>query len=95
MALSKKIILNNGISVNYHRIVSVNNITNHSSVIEIASYTDRSKREEEKKAIDGGMGMDIFIHTEYVIKSYDPKLDVERAYMYLKTLDDFKDYRNA
>ena len=51
MALNKSIILDNGITVNYHRIVSVNNITNKSSIIEIASYTSKEKRNQEKEKI--------------------------------------------
>ena len=50
MALSKNIELNNGITVNYHRVVSVNNITNQASIIEIGSYTSSEKRQEEKSA---------------------------------------------
>ena len=49
MALIKEITLENGIIINYHRVVSVNNITNHSSIIEVASYTSKAKREEEKR----------------------------------------------
>lgn len=48
MALSKKIELENGIEVNYHRIVSLNKITNISNVIEIASYANRKQREKEE-----------------------------------------------
>ena len=49
MALDKTIVLNNGITVNYHRIVSINNITNNQSIIEVASYTSSEKRQEEKE----------------------------------------------
>ena len=55
MALIKEIELSNGVTVNYHRIVSVNNITNHSSVIEVASYTSKAKREEEKNLYKYGI----------------------------------------
>lgn len=48
MALKKEIILDNGITLNYHRIVSLNKITNISNVIEIASYTSREQREKEE-----------------------------------------------
>ena len=40
MALKKEIELENGVMLNYHRIVSFNKITNISNVIEIASYTN-------------------------------------------------------
>lgn len=49
MALSKKIELENGIEVNYHRIVSLNKVTNISNVIEIASYINRKQRAKEEE----------------------------------------------
>jgi len=51
MEIIKEITLKNKITVNYHRVVSVNNITNHESIIEVASYTNKEKRLEEKKAL--------------------------------------------
>ena len=47
MALKKEIELDNGVIVNYHRIVSLNKITNISNIVEIASYSSENKREEE------------------------------------------------
>lgn len=35
MAIIKSIELENGITVSYHRVVSVNNVTNVSSIIEV------------------------------------------------------------
>ena len=49
MALKKEIILDNGITINYHRIVSFNKITNISNVIEVASYTNEKQRKKEGK----------------------------------------------
>ena len=49
MALKKQIELDNGVIVNYHRIVSLNKITNVGNIIEIASYSSRNKREEEEE----------------------------------------------
>lgn len=89
MALNKEIVLENGITVNYHRIVSVNNITNHVSVIEIASYTSAEKRQEEQTALANNQSMNVFISTEYLNKEYTPTLNVDTAYAYLKTLDKF------
>lgn len=89
MALIKEITLENGVSVNYHRVVSVNNITNHASIIEVASYTNSEKREEEKEKLASKEPMNIFISTEYLDKEYTQKLDVDAAYEYLKTLDKF------
>lgn len=90
MALSKNIELNNGITVNYHRVVSVNNITNHSSIIEIASYTSKEKRQEEKSALENNQPMNIFIHSEYLNVPYNSNLNVNSAYAYLKGLEKFE-----
>ena len=92
MGLIKKIILDNGITINYHRVVSVNNITNVLSIIEIASYTDKSKREEEIKALENHKKMDIFVQSDYMSVPYNSELNINSAYEYLKTT---KKYRGA
>lgn len=91
MGLKKEITLSNGVRVNYHRIVSLNNITNVSTIIEVASYTSKDKREEEKKAIENAEPMNIYIDTDYINKEYEEDFKIEQAYDYLKTLDKFKD----
>lgn len=90
MALKKEIILNNGVITNYHRIVSLNNITNVCTIIEVGSYTSEEKREEEKVAIQNAQSIDVFIDTEYINKDYTENMTIEQAYDYLKTLDKFK-----
>lgn len=90
MALSKNIELNNGITVNYHRVVSVNNITNQASIIEIGSYTSSEKRQEEKSALENNQPMNIFIHSEYLNVPYNSNLNVNSAYEYLKGLEKFE-----
>lgn len=89
MAIIKSIELDNGITVLYHRVVSVSNITNFASIIEIASYTSKEKRIEEKGKLVQGEDMDIFIHTIYHNKEYTKELNVDNSYDYLKTLDMF------
>lgn len=89
MALIKEIELNNGVKVNYHRIVSVNNVTNHASIIEIASYTSKEKREQEKEAFEKGEFIDVFKETKFIEKEYEEELNVVSAYAYLKTLPEF------
>lgn len=91
MGLKKEIILDDGVIVNYHRIVSINNITNVCNIIEIASYTSKEKRQEEKDAIENATEMNVFINTEYINKEYTENLTIKEAYEYLKTLDKFKD----
>ena len=100
MALSKKITLENGVEVNYHRIVSINNIINEQTIIEVASYTSEEKRNEEKNALESGkksgeaVPMNVFINTNYVSKEYSEKDTPEDCYKYLKTLDEFKNAKD-
>ena len=89
MAIIKNITLENGVTISYHRVVSVHNVTNVSSIIEVASYTDKSKREEEKQAIISGNPMNIFIDSKYLSVPYDPPLNVNSAYEYLKTTETY------
>lgn len=93
MALKKDITLDNGIVLNYHRVVSVNNITNQTSIIEVASYINEEQRNKEKEWYEtkSQNDMNVFINTKFYTKEYDDNLNVVNAYEYLKTLDDFKD----
>ena len=49
MALQKEIELENGVILNYHRITSINKITNISNDIEVSSYTNINQRQKEKE----------------------------------------------
>lgn len=95
MALKKEIELNNGITLNYHRIVSINKITNHSTIIEVASYTSEEKRQIEKEALEKGEAFDVYIHTTYFNKEYDEADTIENLYDYLKTTEIFENAENA
>lgn len=90
MAISKEIELSNGVTVRYHRIVSINKITNVQNTIEVASYTSAEKRQEEKQAIQKGEQMNVFIYTDYIVSEYDKNFTIEEAYDYLKTLPKFE-----
>ena len=89
MAIIKKVELENGVIVNYHRIVSINNIINHASIIEVAGYTGKAKREEEKQKSKTGEPMNVFIFTKYIDIPYNADLNVNSAYEYIKTLSDY------
>ena len=91
MALYKEIILGNGVVVNYHRVVSVNIITNVQNIIEVASYTSKEKREEEKTAIKTGGDSNVFIETTYLNADCDQTMSIASAYDYLKTLPEYED----
>lgn len=95
MALKKKVELDNGIILNYHRIVSINKITNQNTIIEIASYTSEEKRDIEKEALENGEAFDVYIHTTYVDKEYDETDTIENLYEYLKETEIFKDAENC
>ena len=89
MALQKEIELENGIVVNYHRIVSINKITNKSIIIEVASYTSEEKRKEEMEK--EGQEINIFIFTTFFNKEYSETETIEDLYEYLKATEKFAD----
>lgn len=101
MALSKKIELGNGVTVNYHRIVTINKVTNSQTIIEVASYTSEEKRQEEIEALAKGqetgaaVPMNIFIDTTFLNKEYNETDTIKDLYDYLKTTEKFKDALDA
>lgn len=98
MALKKEIILDNGVPTNYHRVVSINKITNVGNIIEVASYTSEEKREEERTYYESkktDKSMNVFTNTEYISKEYDENEGIQEIYEYLKTLDKYKNAENA
>lgn len=93
MALLKKIPLESGIEVSYHRVASVCSITNVVCRIEISSYASRAKRHEEKIALASvgkSADHDVFIETEFIDVPYDQSITVSTAYEYVKTLPKYK-----
>lgn len=95
MALVKSVELDNGVVVTYHRIVSINKVTNKSIIIEVASYINESKRQEEIEKQGSGEPMNIYIDTTYLNKDYDETETIEDLYDYLKTTDKFKNAQDA
>lgn len=92
MALSKKIELDNGVTVIYHRVVSVTKITNVQNTIELASYTSQEKRNEEIEAIANSAEMNVYISTQFFNTDYDPGMSIRLAYDWIKTnIPDFSD----
>ena len=100
MALEKEINSNIGIPLTYHRIVSLNKITNVSNIIEIASYINKEKRQEEedamKRSLETGVAeqINVYIETININKEYNENETIIDAYDYLKTLDKFKDAKD-
>lgn len=96
MALIKEIELESGIPVRYHRVVSVNTITNVQDIVEVASYVSQAKREEERAALESGEPHSVFIDTRYVSAPYGTCPTVTRAYEWLKAnVEDFADAEDA
>jgi hypothetical protein len=93
MALQKEIILENGITVKYHRITSLNKITNNTTIIEVSSYTSKEKRQEEVNYYNNteeNKSMNVYIDTNYINVDYDESKQIEDYYEYLKTIDPYK-----
>ena len=96
MGLKKQIKLENGINLNYHRITSLNKITNQTMVIEVTSYIDEEARKTEEKAIAEGqksgeaIPINIYTSTIFLNKEYKEDENIKDIYEYLKTLEQFK-----
>lgn len=95
MGLKKSIELENGIIASYHRVVKISKITNNSNLIEIASYINKEKRQQEIEALLNSLEMNVFIHTTFISKEYNEEETIKDIYEYLKTTEKFKDAENA
>lgn len=89
MALAKEIELQNGVTLRYHRVVSVNIVTNLCNLVEVCGYTSQAKREEERAAIAAGEPMDVYLHTDTYEAPYDQGMTVQSAYGWLKGLPEY------
>ena len=91
MALLKQIELESGIILNYHRIVTITKITNHSTVLEIAGYTSPAKREQEIQQLASGEPITAYIDTTFMSADYDENATIKDWYAYLKTTEQYAD----
>lgn len=93
MALIKEIELPNGVTVNYHRIVSINNVINQTSIIEVKSYTSKQKRIDELQYLANTdvnkPDMEVYAERDDVSIPYDKDLNIDSAYAYLKTTEKY------
>jgi hypothetical protein len=87
MALLKRIELDSGVVLNYHRIVSITKVTNHATVIEIAGYTSKEKRNLEIQQIADGDMVTAYIDTNFMSVDYDEETTIKDWYTYLKTTE--------
>lgn len=86
MALYKAIKQADGVTTNYHRIMSVTLTTNRHNSIAVFSYTDNESRESEKGAII----TQPYIQAVTYETAYNPDMTVAAAYEYLKSLPEFE-----
>ena len=91
MALLKQIELESGVVLNYHRIVTITKITNHSTVLEIAGYTSKYKREQEIQQLVNGEPITAYIDTTFMSADYNEEATIKDWYAYLKTTDRYAD----
>lgn len=91
MALLKQIELDSGIILNYHRIVSITKVTNHSTILEVAGYTSQTKREQEIKQTDNDEEVTVYIDTNFMSADYDEDNTIKDWYGYLKTTEKYLD----
>lgn len=89
MALLKEIELENGIILNYHRIVTITKVTNHSTILEIAGYPSKKKREQEIQQLANDEEVTVYIDTTFMSVDYDEKSTIKDWYTYLKTTDKY------
>lgn len=86
MALKKEIKQADGVTTNYHRIMSVTITTNRQNSIAVFSYVDDDSRDAEK----GDVMTQPYIKAVTYETDYSPNMSIETAYEYLKTLPQFE-----
>lgn len=89
MALLKTIELDSGIVLNYHRIVAITKVTNHSIILEIAGYTSKAKREQEAQQLANNEEITVYRDTSFISVDYDEDTTIKDWYDYLKTTDKY------
>ena len=86
MAIAKAMELENGVTVRYHRVVSITTVVNLQTTIEVRSYTTEGKRAEEKAASSGGEFASVYTRSRYHVVPYDGVMTVEGAYAAVKAM---------
>lgn len=85
MALFKSVRQDDGVTTNYHRIISLNLWPNSHISIGVLSYVDEKSRRDNNI-----LGTPYNRSTTYEI-DYDENMSITGAYEYLKTLPEFED----
>lgn len=83
MALLKKVIMTNGLPLEYHRIAMIKSEINQQTTILVHSYLDESARQYEKDYANGlieGKPTFPYVDAQYYSLDYDPEMTIVRAY---------------
>lgn len=86
MALYKEIKQSDGVTTKYHRILYIKATTNRQNSIAVLSYVDDESREGEKENVMA----EPYKKAVTYETAYDPNMNIEAAYRYLKTLPQFE-----
>lgn len=86
MALIKKIVMANGLPLEYHRIALVSLDINNQNTILVHSYLNAEARQYEKDYAAGLITNPIFpyVYSEYYNPEYSGVMSISRAYDWLK-----------
>lgn len=84
MALYKEIRQNDGVRTTYHRIMFLQQTVNKQNSIAVLSYTDEEARKFEQDSEYRPYRKSVTYEVDY-----DPTMTIDKAYEYLKTLDEF------
>lgn len=88
MALKKKIIMQNGLPLEYHCVALVSIDTNNQNTILVHSYLNEAARRYEKDYAAGlieGEPVFPYVHAQYYNPEYSGVMSIGRAYDWLKT----------
>ena len=91
MGIKKSVIAPNGVQLRYHRISSVNHVTNQQTIIEVISYPSLAKRREEQERENAlpEERADIYMQVVGHCIDYDPSMGISDAYEWLKSQPEF------
>ena len=96
MAIKIQVTADNGVVTEYHRIALMSIDVNQQNTILVHSYLRESGRQIEKdyaaglyRDLDEGMMKFPYVSAEYIHTDYDPNMNIQAAYAYLKALPKF------
>lgn len=96
MALLKKVIMANGLPLEYHRVAMIKNEINQQTTILVHSYLNAEARQYEKDYANGlieGEPTFPYVDARYYNIEYDPEMTIVLAYSWLK--NNIHDFENA